>query len=304
MNETTEQFDFSEEEVNYTKICVDITVYWRGSVFDKADSVIEFYNRALDEVRTELKFFTTGSMSGAKNLRSDSLEMVPYWFRDPKHRRDIYRMRLESGVHANEPSNHAITVVANETRDERVGLAQLCLPVDYISETPERLLNLMKKLTDGADFESGHAGYSLNWDHLGEHAFDVKQKMGGIAGRYLGVDLFNHIVTLVAMRKTTPSGFKCVNWLTLLGTSLTERVGGMAKLQSNLSPQCDVHGLSNGVIISAGDRPTMGDRNHQAELAPYRSVGKVLAPLRFVDHRPFFGSGAGQTARWLARFDG
>jgi hypothetical protein len=212
-------------------------------------------------------------------------------------------MSLEAGARVNEPSDHAIRVLADEEEDEPMGLAQLCLPVAYVSETPERLLNLMKKLTDGADFESGHAGYSLNWNDLGEHAFEAKQKMGQIARRYLGVDLHEHGLTLGAMLNTTPSEIKCINWLTLLGTSLTERVGGMARLESKLSSKCEVHPLSSGVIIRAGERPTTGDRKQPTELAPYRSVGKLLAPFRFVDHPPFFGSGA-QTARWLARFDG
>ncbi len=304
MKDITEQFDFLEEGVNYTKICVDITVYWRGSVFDRADSVIGFYNGALAEIGAELKFFRTGSMSGAKKLRSDSLKMVPYWFVDPKRRRGIHMMSLEGGAHANEPSDCAIRVVVNEEHDEPIGVAQLCLPVAYVSETPERLLNLMKKLTDGADFESGHAGYSLNWDPTGEHAFEAKLKMGQIARRYLGVDLFNHVPTRIAMRKAAPCGIKCINWLTLLGISLTERVGGIARLESKLSPKCEVHGLSGGVIIMAGDRPTTGDCNRQAALAPYRSVGKVLAPLRVPDHPAFFGSTPSETGRWLARFDG
>lgn len=307
MKKTTEDFDFSEDGVNYTKLCIDVTVYWRGSVFDKADSVIRFYKRSLAEIGAEIRFFETGSMSGAKKLRKDTLEMVPFWFNNPARRRDIYMMNLEAGPHPNEPSDHAICIEVDEEDDEPVGVAKLSLPVAYGEEAPDKLLNLVKELTNEADFESGHVGYSLNWDHKGDFAFEATQKMGHIAARFVGVDFFSLFGTLIAMRGTKPSGIKRINWLTLLGTSLTERVGGIVKLESKLSSKCEVHALSSGVIIKAGDRPIKGDVKRPSELLPYRSIGKILAPFRFIDHPSIFGSlddpASEQTGRWLARFD-
>jgi hypothetical protein len=308
MNEPIENFSFSEDGEYYTKLCMEVTVYWRGSAFDKPDSIILFYKRAVAEIGAEIKFFETGSMSGAKKLRKDTLAMVPFWFKDPARRRDIYRMNLEGGAHPNEPSDHAICIVADEDDDEPVGLAKLCLPVAYGAETPDKLLRLVKDLVRDADFESGHAGYSLNWDRKGDYAAEATQRMGQIAARFWGIDFFSLFTTLLAMRKTKPSGIKRVNWLTFLGASLTERLGATATFESKLSSECEVHCLSNGILIKAGDHPTTGDRNSPSALAPYRSVGKLLAPFRFTNHKPFFGSpddpASDSSTRWLARFDG
>jgi hypothetical protein len=302
--DNTDAFTFIEDGEAYAALCIDLTVYWRGSMFERAPGILHFYRRSLEEIGSALKFFETGTMAGAKPLRKDTVDMVPTWLK-AKPRRDIYMINLEAGAHKNEPSDRNFFLIADEDDDEPIGAMRLGLPLSVVDD-PDAYVELVRDLVSKLDVESGHAGYGLNWDSRGEMAGEASQQMGAIAGRYQGVDLFDLDVTLVSMRKTKPAGIKTVGWLTLLGSQLSNQVGGAAALTKKLGKSCTVYPLPNGVLIRAGERPTLGDRNRKADVAAYRSVGKLLASFRFVDHRALFGATTAtgeSTERWLARFD-
>lgn len=284
----------------YAQLCLDLTIYWRGSAFDRVDGILHFYERAMKEIGSALKFYETGTMAGAKPLRKDALEMLPTWL-GKKRRRDIYMLNLESGAHRAEPSDRNFYFAADEEDDEPLGVMRLALPIDRANK-PDAYVKLVEDLVRDLKFESGHAGYALNWDSRGDMAGEALMHMMAVAGRYYGVDLFELDVTLVSMRQTKPAGIKGVNWLTLLGTELAARAGGVDELTTKLPKSCRVVPVPNGILIRAGDRPTIGDRQENADLSAYRAVGQVLAPFRFVNHQPIFGD-VDTTDRWLSRFD-
>lgn len=298
------ELKFIKDGENYARLCLDLTVYWRGSMFDRVEGVLHFYEQAMKELRPTLRFYETGTMSGAKPLRKDSLAMIPTWLRG-KRRRDIYMMNLESGSQPNEPSDRNFYFVADEEDEEPLGALRLALPISHFKD-PDRYIEFVRQLMAHLDFESGHAGYALNWDSRGDMAAEAMLDMSWIAGRYFGVDLFEMDVTLVSMRKTKPAGIKTVNWLTLVGKNILTSLGGEEGLSRKLPNICRVESLPHGVIIKAGDYPILGDRNRKEDLTAYRAVGHLLAPFRFEDHRDFFGSSKNAgitTQQWLARFD-
>ena len=307
MENTVEPLVFSEDGEDYAKLCANVTVYWRGSAFERAAGIVHFYKRAMKELGKSVKFFETGTMSGAKKLKADTLDLVPFWFQKSKRRSDIYMLNLESGAHANEPSDRSFFVIADEEDEQPVGAAQVNLPVETMTADPDRFVGLVEDLVAKLDFESGHAGYALNWDPRGDQAIQAQEKMAYVGARFQGVDLFDIDVTLVSLRKSPPGSIKCVNWLTLLGARLAERVGSPQAVKKQLGKTSTVVPLEHGLLIRAGDAPTLGDRNRKADVAAYRSVGKLLAPYRFVDHRRIFGAPTGggmdPTGQWLARFD-
>src|SRR5678815_3753691 len=91
--ENTEALTFEQDGETYLKLCVDLTVYWRGSMFERSQGMLHFYKRALKELKSGLTFFETGTMSGAKKLKKDTLDMVPTWLKG-KPRRDIYMINI------------------------------------------------------------------------------------------------------------------------------------------------------------------------------------------------------------------
>jgi hypothetical protein len=105
-----------------------------------------------------------------------------------------------------------------------------------------------------------------------------------------------------------PSGFKRVNWLTLVANRLLTSIGGIGSLTNELGPNIVVDPLPGGVLLIAGAAPTLGDVNRQDDLRPYREVGTVLSKLRSRDHPPFLLNSSKIpdeeiTEEWLAYFD-
>jgi hypothetical protein len=298
---------FQENGIDYAKICVDITVYWKGSVFERVEGLIDFYQQVVELIGPDLRYFRTDSMDGARPLRKDSLELVPFWLRNPKAKRDIISMHLEGGAHPDEPSDRSFLLMADE--EDHVGAARVMLPIEAVSESADAFADLAAGLVRKLDFDSGHGGYALNWDPEGDMDQEAKQKMYFIGKRFPGIDLSDIDTTLIDMIRLESPAIKCVNWLTLLGKELSTAVGGVVSVRESLPPECTVHELATGMLIRAGEKPDIGDRNRGGEpLKSYHSVGRLLAPFRMKAHSMIFGmdesTGGDATAEWLGRFDG
>lgn len=286
--------------------CAELTVYWRGSMFNRADQLIGMYERVRADLGSSFKYFETGTMAGAKPLRADSLETVPFWIRS-KPRRDIYMLRLESGEKKDDPSDIALLFQADEDDDEPLGAMRVCMPAAVLIERAEQFAERVVHYIGDLDIESGHAGFGVNWDPRGDDAMDAQAGMAAIAARFHAIDFSDLDVTLVAMRQTRPAGIKRVSWLTLLGRELMERVGGITGATAKLPASCPVRRIPGGLLIQAGPQPLTGNPNRQDDMRPYKAVGQVLADHRFREHQSLFASSQpgpdDETTVWLARFD-
>ena len=86
-------------------------------------------------------------------------------------------------------------------------------------------------------------------------------------------------------------------------------LGGYEYLSAELSNVALVDPFNRGIIIRAGDNPILGDRNKGEAADLYRSVGRILAPIRVQRHVSFHDLqgphyfGETETLDWLARFD-
>ena len=296
---------FVSDGTEYMKLCLDVTVYWKGSVFDRIDSVLAFYRKALAPIAQDLAYYETESMRGARAIKPDTLDLIPFWLTGAPTRREIYMLNLESGPGPSLPSDRAFVFTALEYEDGPVGLMRLILPATYIADTPDPFVALALSLLDPLDFHSGHAGYGLNYDSRGDFAYDAQSRMRALGMRYPGIDIPDQETTLYAM--ANGDGIKRVNWLTFLGDPLVARLGGREALRQGLSEAISLYPLRRGVAIRAGAVPGVGDVNRGELLPLYHEVGALLQPLRLLDHPAFimkddvFDEDA--TEAWLGRFD-
>jgi hypothetical protein len=294
----------NDAEVEYLKLCLDITIYWVGSVFDIAEGVIDFFEQSMEVVGKDTKYFETETMGGARPVRPDTMSLIPFWFAKTKSRRSIYMLFLESGPKPDLPSDKAFSLRAIEAmRDPPVGAVRLILPVATIGQSATAFIELAKRLVRKLKFASGHGGYSVNWNETGDFGFDAEQKMFQLSHRYPGIDLPSFTCTLHDIH----TGFKRVNWLTFLGADLVEDLGDdLAPLRATKSPIV-VHDLPHGLMIQAGPRPETGDVNRRQFLPLYREVGRAIASARMPNHPAFLMNGSAYdedaSAAWLSRFD-
>jgi len=103
-------------------------------------------------------------------------------------------------------------------------------------------------------------------------------------------------------------GIKGVNWLTVLSEPFAAQLGGVSSLQTRLGEQFTSHSYPGGVVIQAGPRPQMGDRNRNRWPELYIKLNAVLKPIRASNGHPFHHYGPNRfdldrSNEWLQRFD-
>jgi Protein of unknown function (DUF3396) len=294
---------FEKDGMEYMKLCVDITVYWTGSVFGRKHAILLAYSNALDVVGTALKHYATGSMPRFRPIDRTTFKLLPEWLNTADPREDTeYILKFESHPTPNMYSDTALFLWAIEYRNREVGAIRLVLPISTINGSSDTLHHLAVAILSPLDFHSGHSGYAINWSYLGRYASASRQAMRMLARRFPGIDLPHPLSTLMAI----PSGIKRINWLTFLGTPIVERLGGQDQVNKILT-QSDirVQQLDHGIVIIAGKQPGLGDVNRREALDAYHTVGRFLAPFRSHRHPPFLGGPEDEerTAEWLSHFD-
>jgi hypothetical protein len=295
-------------ETKYLKVCVDITVYWKGSVFDRVEGVLDFYSQVISIIGDKVRFYTTEKMEGAQKIKQDTFDLIPFWFSKSKKKRDMYILTLEGGGKKDALSDIGLYLCADEQEESRSGAVRLVLPVSY-AINPQQYIDMVISLVRKLNFQSGHAGYAVNWFPTADSADDALALFPAIARRYPGIDLSDMDITLYAISSSDRPSIKCINWLTLLGADIVKSAGEIKALFKDLPDDCLVHPLNlGGVLIQAGGAPYIGDGNHNEQLKSYHAVGKILAPLRLQNHPDFVGATLENpeedlTSEWLSRFD-
>ena len=111
-------------------------------------------------------------------------------------------------------------------------------------------------------------------------------------------------------------GIKSVNWYTILNQSWLERLGGRDGLaravQDESSKGLSLLDYANGVIVKAGEWPSLGWVERDPQPAAYVAANRILGPVRAPMLRCLHtGSILGEvrfdpqsTDRWFRRFDG
>jgi hypothetical protein len=283
----------------YMKPCLDIIFYWSGSLFDRVDGVLACYQKCVEVLEGRFKYYRTETMSAARPLRHDTLDLLPFWLRGTKSRRDVYMLFLENGSAPDEPSDRAFALNATPAR----GYIQLILPATVIANSVTRYLELARTLGQMMPYDFGQAGFATHWNYLGRNHKGVLSAMNALAPRFPGLDMSYPLCT----KYIVPKGIKCANWLTFLNAEDCRRLVGVPALKERFESPIVVHDVRDGVMIQAGPSPAIGDVNRQDVLPLYHQVGRQLAPVRFKDHPPLFGPrGVADkeiTEKWLGRFD-
>ena len=116
--------------------------------------------------------------------------------------------------------------------------------------------------------------------------------------RYWGCEVVDVELTAAEMMK----GYKCVNWLTLIGEPFRSKFPDQiarARLSAYASEES-----RNGVLLQAAERPLLGDRHRMANMEGYARIAEALLPLQIKEHDEFFGDRWTEenTMTWLQRF--
>jgi hypothetical protein len=295
--------ELTVDGVRLVTLCADITVYWRGAMTERAEGILAFYDRAMQLVGKSVRWYETETMGDVEAIEPKVFDMVPFWLKNPKSRRGIQAMVMESGETEIDVSDRAFLLFYDQEQPPAMGVLRLVLPASLLERSPAAFAQLVAEITAHLDFESGHAGFALHWDPRGEESLKAEEHIRDVAARYLGIDIPEINTTLVNMQDYGEPAFKCVNWITLLGPALAEQLGTPQEVQDALPGDCEVIDMQGRYLIRAGAMPSIGDKRKKEKLPAYRAVGHLLAPFRLQEHAPLFLDDDDATEAWLSRFD-
>jgi hypothetical protein len=129
-----------------------------------------------------------------------------------------------------------------------------------------------------------------------------------LSERLPGLDVGNAISESMSIRR---GGIKGASWLTVLGDTHVNEIGGAAYLKMRLGEDFPITPYGGGLMIQAGPKPQIGDVETKRWPRHLVILSKVLQPIRCKRHCPIHGWGHGEdptmdfdvTKTWLARFD-
>jgi hypothetical protein len=180
----------------------------------------------------------------------------------------------------------------------RTNLLMLEFPPDFLkTKTPGEFVEFVQGIADRKKFQSGIAGYAF------QHALTVLreesiEEIAKLAMRYQGFD-----TSYDDVRDEIKGRVHNVSWLTLLGTAMVKKLGGVEQLRKALPKTGSLVELKYGVLLRAAELPIVGDVNRPGpDLKPLKDVARIVRPLRL--ETDYLGSDDDLFAeKWLKRLD-
>lgn len=215
-----------------------------------------------------------------------------------------WEMHWHAGQRLEDASEFQFEVYACAPESGTFSYLRFALPLGDPMLTPKPFSNLVGQCCDALKPAHGYGGFTF----LESQDLAVRSKtqplICSLARRFPGIDVDRPPVHLLHVA----NGIKGVNWLTFLGARWLNSAGGRAVLRAALPDAFVFQDCGDGLLIQAGPRPQIGDRNQKLWITLYPELSRLLKPIRIRNHRPldFYGPNRfdeERTEEWLARFD-
>jgi hypothetical protein len=183
------------------------------------------------------------------------------------------------------------------TRADRAAVIEITLPQEYDAGY---LLPIARAAMTAGPLWSGVGGYAVRLGaRFQADAFDVAWAW---AQRYRGIDI--QMPERTAWR--APEGLPGTNWITIVGAGLAAARNvdlALASRHSWIDPFIVSEATPAGLMIVAGEAPTLGDSNRFEEPSALSEVAAMLRPLLLRNAPPFLGRfrESDHAKRWFFR---
>ena len=160
------------------------------------------------------------------------------------------------------------------------------------------LRSFARQMSEEVEFLSGYGGFFLQGRPHSPYETESFDRIFALAMRFWGCEVVDVELTAAEMKK----GYKCVNWLTLLGEPFRSKFP--EQITRARAVAYDSEESRHGVLLQASERPLLGDRNRMANMDGYAKIAEALLPLQIKEHAEFFGDlwTEQNTMAWLRRF--
>ncbi len=201
-------------------------------------------------------------------------------------------------------SEFQFNVLGDEGPPPKLSFLQIVLPLDWLNTPQGSFPQICLRLCEILKPYHGYGGLGFA-EARDVGARDQAQPLiYSFARRFPGLEVDRPVFHIFYVR----DGIKGVNWLTILSAHWVEAMGGLATLRTSLNESFVFHEYDQGVLIQAGPKPELGDRNQRLWPRLYPQLARVLKPIRITKHGSFDNRGNDRFTKetsqeWLARFD-
>jgi hypothetical protein len=287
-----EKFTETDEYGTLYSASLQIALFANQPLQELAAGATACYRLFMDRFGVDVERYHTGSMRQVRAFSAKYADVFPTLCQEKGVSLPRYKI-----FRGKQKLLDYIPPVFQTSAYHEFSALQLHLP-PKVADAPNDLLGFVSKLAEAFPFRCGYVGYSLCWDdQSADRGPVVPRLIGPLHKRYPGFALGNP--RLIADHPLPP-----VNWLTLLGPEVVERLGEIARVRKDLKDRAiSVEPRGAGICIRAGEAPQLGDRNRGDDLPLYRKVGTYLKDHRGREYVELDGLDANESEAWLARFD-
>lgn len=303
--------------------CIDVNLFTDTPLaLGPHPGMLNFYEAFRKRFGQYMGWYKTNTDSRFKKIKPAKLDMVPFWFADPRSKKDNpLGFEMRPGHSQNDMQVPSFQFFCGQTPDlpafpdkglpfrpaHAEGNFRICLPLDHGFETLTGMLSFLDEALAEFPFVSGYVGYSLYWND---------------ADTLFERDYFNQQVPRVHMRvpglgQSRPmywtenaiyDGLVDIGWITLLGKKTMGLIGGCDKLAERLAGTSaqvrSIPGEDQSFMVIACDAPQLGDLEAGDSIPAYQAVGWALRDLRAKREHHYPGFSLEAYNKWRSRFFG
>lgn len=301
LDSAVEAFALHRKGHQVASLVSDLVFYIEPTFDQVASDVMAVYDAFMKRHGDDVSWYGTETMSMLKPFGAKARTSVETWFSPDAAPRVQYGLHLHSGESAEDYQAPALDLFST-SGSHRINYVRWVVPPNGVVdvERADAFVDLAVQLANVLPVQSGHGGFAV---YHSQRSASAQNRAGGHAApllmRHRGVDIGIPMDTTLQVR----DAIKGVNWLTVLGDGLCDRLGGRESVKGALASPVRVYDLDAGLLLRTGDLPALGDTNRDVPLGEYEAVNRVVRSLRLSNHRQIPGMSMDQTEEWFARFD-
>lgn len=291
------------------RLNVDVMFYINvplREILDEVIQVMESFFQILP--KEETSWYLTETMKQFKPVTKRSFTLPKVWWQEGAPRKTLRQLKLKGGEMHDSVATCGINLSSAErdrpSFDHRSNYIRFIIPPEYMETKYQEFVDFVTTACNTLPFTSGHGGYVIECNEY--FSRDAESMAYPIAMRHQGVDISTMSRGPWAVRAER---IKNIGWLTLIGSNLLEKIGGIKHLQDTASTRLILMDTAHGVVIQAGEKPILGDVNRLEDMGAlidaYNLVGSLQAGIEDL-FAPFRLEGNADevdaTQRWLFRF--
>lgn len=303
----TSVFAVGDDAHPAVRLSLGMDLFFGRPMDDYRDGVLGLWEALLDwRGRDRFTWARLGGGNKSRKMSAAAYRTVQMWLDGSRSYGLHCFINIQDGAFE-EIGQEAFLVDGNnrpieDDDDIDINFVQLRFPLD-IADDPDDLARALQTIAAPLAYTCGTAGLMLHATPFGRDQLWSQMRAG--VTRYEGVepDMAHKVAWMAG------EGLGGINWLTFVGPAHLETLGGRDALAAKANALADVSSsrAGQGLVIRAGERPRVGDRNHPSpDLDPYRAVYGLLKPALYLAGDFGFDEDdfdADQTLEWQQRFE-